>query len=523
MNTSLSPMLAAAIARPFGTLSDFVRMQAPIRPEHPALIQGERMVQWRAFNDLVDRAALTLQAGGIGAQEVVAICAANSIEYVVTFLGALRAGLVVAPLAPTATADSLDLMLRDSGAKILFLDRATGDHLSSLTAPALVPRVALDGSSVTEPLEDWLRPGGSVPDAVDVLPDWGFNIIYSSGTTGVPKGIVQPHTLRWGQMNPADPPGYSPHAVTLVSTGLYSNTTLTSVVPTLAGGGTLVLMDKFDARSFLELSERHRVTHAMLVPVQYQRLLAYADFDRFDLSSYVMKYCTSAPFSAKLKREVLDRWPGGLTEYFGMTEGGGSCALLAHEHPDKLHTVGRPIAGHDIRVIGEDGQELPPGLIGEIVGHSAAIMTGYHNQPQKTAEAEWFSPDGRRFIRTGDIGRFDDEGFLTIMDRKKDMIISGGFNIYPSDLESVARQHPDVQDVAVVGVPSEQWGETPVAFIVSNGASAEAIKAFVNERVGKTQRLADVQLRAELPRSHIGKVLKRELRGSYSCPSGASI
>jgi acyl-CoA synthetase (AMP-forming)/AMP-acid ligase II len=523
MNTSLSPALAAAIAQPFGTLSDFVRMQAAVRPNHTALIQGERVVGWRDFDDLIDRAAATLQARGIGSQEVIAICAANSIEYVVVFLSALRAGMVVTPLAPTATANSLDLMLRDSGAKILFLDRATSDHLSRLTNPAPIPRIALDGSDIAESFEKWLIPVGSVPDVVEVSPDWGFNIIYSSGTTGVPKGIVQPHALRWGQMNPADPPGYSPHAVTLVSTGLYSNTTLTSVVPTLAGGGTIVLMDKFDARGFLELSERHRVTHAMLVPVQYQRLLAHADFDRFDLSSYVMKYCTSAPFSAKLKREVLDRWPGGLTEYFGMTEGGGSCALLAHEHPDKLHTVGRPIAGHDIRVIGEDGQELPPGAIGEIVGHSVAIMTGYHNQPQKTAEAEWFSPDGRRFIRTGDIGRFDEEGFLTIMDRKKDMIISGGFNIYPSDLESVARQHPDVQDVAVVGVPSEQWGETPVAFIVSKGASAEDIKAFVNERVGKTQRLADVHLRAELPRSHIGKILKRDLRDSYSRPAGVNV
>ena len=141
-------------------------------------------------------------------------------------------------------------------------------------------------------------------------------------------------------MNPMDPPGYGPDAISLVSTGLYSNTTLTSVIPTLAGGGTLVLMDKFDARDFLDLSERHHVTHAMLVPVQYQRLLADPEFDRFDLSSFVMKFCTSAPFSAKLKREVLDRWPGGLTEYFGMTEGGGSCWLLAHEHPDKLHTVG---------------------------------------------------------------------------------------------------------------------------------------------------------------------------------------
>lgn len=521
MNTSLSPALAAAIAQPFGTLPDFVRMQAAARPEHTALIQDERTLGWRAFDDLVDRAAATLQQRGLGTQDAVAICAANSIEYVVVFLAALRAGIVVTPLAPTAAANSLNLMLRDSGAKILFLDAAAGAHLSSVTDPAPIPRVMLDGSDGAEPFEGWLLPEGSVPEVVDVSPDWGFNIIYSSGTTGAPKGIVQPHRLRWGQMNPVNPPGYSPLAVTLISTGLYSNTTLTSVIPTLAGGGTLILMAKFDARGFLELSQRHRVTHAMLVPVQYQRLLASPDFDRFDLSSYAMKFCTSAPFSAKLKRDVLDRWPGGLTEYFGMTEGGGSCALLAHEHPDKLHTVGQPIPGHDIRVIDEDGQELPPGTVGEIVGHSAAIMIGYHNQPEKTAEAEWFSPDGRRFIRTGDIGRFDEDGFLIIMDRKKDMIISGGFNIYPSDLEGVARQHPDVQDVAVVGVPSEQWGETPVAFVVSKGASGEDIRAFVNERVGKTQRLADVRLCAELPRSHIGKILKRELRDGYSHSAGA--
>jgi long-chain acyl-CoA synthetase len=516
MTTSLAPALAAAIAGPFGTLPAFVRMQAALRPDHAALIHGERRIEWRTFDTLVDRAAATLQARGVKAREVVAICAANSIEYVVVFLGALRAGMVVTPLAPAATAASLDLMVRDSGSKILFLEAGVSALLSSLSEPAPIPRVALDDSSVAEPFSRWLAPEGSVPEAVEIAPNWGFNIIYSSGTTGSPKGIVQPHSYRWRQMNPQDPPGYGSHAITLVSTGLYSNTTLTSVVPTLAGGGTLVLMNKFEARDFLVLSERYRVTHAMLVPVQYQRLLAHPEFDRFDLSSYAMKYCTSAPFSAKLKREVLDRWPGGLTEYFGMTEGGGSCWLLAHEHPDKLHTVGQPIPGHDIRIIGEDGQELPRGEAGEIVGHSEAVMTGYHNRPDKTSEAEWFSPDGRRFIRTGDVGRFDDDGFLTIMDRKKDMIISGGFNIYPSDLESVARQHPDVHDVAVVGVPSEQWGETPVAFVVSKGASAEEIKNFVNERVGKIQRLADAQLVKELPRSHIGKILKRELRDSYS-------
>ncbi|MGZ5252279.1 MAG: class I adenylate-forming enzyme family protein, partial [Caldimonas sp.] len=224
---------------------------------------------------------------------------------------------------------------------------------------------------------------------------------------------------------------------------------------------------------------------------------------------------TSAPFAAALKADVLARWPGGLVEFYGMTEGGGSCALAAHDHPGKLHTVGLPMEGHDIRLIDDAGREVARGEMGEVVGRSASMMTGYHGQAEKTRQAEWTSPEGERFIRTGDVGRFDGDGFLTLLDRKKDMIISGGFNIYPSDLEAVLREHPAVADVAVVGVASEQWGETPVAFVVpvSAGAASEAdLLAWFNQRVGKTQRLAGLHFLAELPRSAIGKVLKRELR-----------
>jgi long-chain acyl-CoA synthetase len=283
--------------------------------------------------------------------------------------------------------------------------------------------------------------------------------------------------------------------VTMISTPLYSNTTLVSFLPTISNGGTAVLMPKFDVKSFLELSEKHRATHAMLVPVQYRRLMEYPEFDRYDLSSYRMKFSTSAPFSAELKRQVLDRWPGGLIEFYGMTEGGGSCGLACHEHPDKLHTVGKPLPGHDIRLIGEDGKEVPQGEVGEVVGRSGAMMVGYHNQPSKTSEAEWWSPEGLRYIRTGDVGRFDEDGFLTLMDRKKDMIISGGFNIYPSDLEAELARHPAVVEAAVVGVPSDKWGETPVAFVaVKEAVPAEELRSWVNGRVGKTQRLADLQI-----------------------------
>jgi acyl-CoA synthetase (AMP-forming)/AMP-acid ligase II len=319
--------------------------------------------------------------------------------------------------------------------------------------------------------------------------------------------------LRWCQYGQLDPLGYSPVAV--LSTPLYSNTTLVSFNPTFAAGGTVVLMKKFDARGFLELSEKHRATHTMLVPVQYRRIMELPDFERFDLSSFQMKFCTSAPFAAELKADILRRWPGGLTEFYGMTEGGGSCALLAHEHPDKLHTVGQPMPDHEIRLIDDEGKPVAVGEIGEIVGHSPVIMQGYLNQPAKTAETFWHDETGKRFVRTGDVGRFDADGFLTLMDRKKDMIISGGFNIYPSDLEAVLAKHDDVVEAAVVAMPSEEWGETPVAFVVlkpNAAADAGALKVWTNSRVGKTQRLADVVLVDTLPRSAIGKVLKRELR-----------
>jgi len=158
--------------------------------------------------------------------------------------------------------------------------------------------------------------------------------------------------------------------------------------------------------------------------------------------------------------------------------------------------------------------------VGEVVGHSGAMMAGYQNQPGKTREAEWHDAQGKRFIRTGDVGRFDADGFLTLLDRRKDMVISGGFNIYPSDLEAVLRGHPGVAEAAVVGVPSETWGETPVAFVVarSDAPAAAELREWANARLGKTQRLADLRFLPELPRSDIGKVLKRELRELYRRP-----
>jgi acyl-CoA synthetase (AMP-forming)/AMP-acid ligase II len=511
----------------FATIPELIRTHAELHPDHAALIQDDRQLDFAALDADMDRVGAALQRDAVRPGDVIAICAATSIEYVTLFLGALRVGVAVAPLAPSSTAENLAAMVADGGARLLFLDRSVAATLEPVLAQLRAQCIALDMPAPNGvPFESWLAPRSQRPEPVTLTPQAPFNIIYSSGTTGTPKGIVQPNRMRWAHVRRGGDSGYGSDSITLVSTPFYSNTTLVSFFPAIALGGTVVLMAKFDAAKFLAIAERWRVTHAMLVPVQYQRIMDLPEFDRFDLSSFRMKFCTSAPFSAALKQRVLARFPGGLVEYFGMTEGGGTCVLQAHKFPDKLHTVGRPSPGHDIRLVDEHGREVGPGETGEVVGCSpAAMMLGYHNQPSMTSEAEWYDPTGKRFIRSGDIGRFDDDGFLVLLDRKKDMIISGGFNIYPSDLESVLLQHPAVAEAAVVGVPSARWGETPIGFVVckaGQAATPEEISRFVNERVGKTQRLHAVEPLDALPRSPIGKVLKRQLRDQYAARSGVT-
>ena len=501
----------ALLAGDFATLSDLVAAHAAERPDHPAVIDAETTLTYAQLDRRADRVAAALQRDG--ARHSISIVSYSRVDYVTVYLGSLRAGLAVAPLAPSSLPEQIVGMAQDADASHLFLD---GDNETALkdVLNQLPRRIRLD----TPAFEQWLAPEGAKPQPVTITPAMPFNIIYSSGTTGTPKGIVQSHGMRWLHMQRANSYGYDRAAVTLLSTPLYSNTTLVSLFPTLAGGGTAVLMAKFDVAAYLALAQKHRVSHTMLVPVQYRRIMAHPDFDSHDLSAFRAKFCTSAPFAAELKADILKRWPGKLIEFYGMTEGGGTCILVADEFPTKLHTVGKPAEGHDIRLLDEQGHAVASGEIGEVVGHSGATMTSYHKQPGKTAEAEWFAPDGRRFIRTGDLGRFDEDGFLQLMDRRKDMIISGGFNIYPSDLEAVLKQHDAVFDVAVVGVPSDAWGETPVAFVVLKpGASIteDALLTWVNGRLGKMQRISAIRFQDMLPRSAIGKVLKRELRDGY--------
>ncbi|OAN80937.1 4-coumarate--CoA ligase [Sulfitobacter pontiacus] len=509
----------APATTPTKTIVEVVRDNAKAHPEKLALVCDGQTVSWGAFDQRINKIANLLLSLGVSKGDNIAIISPNSIPYAELFMGILRAGACVTPLSTMASPDALQKMLTDCGARAIFVAAQYLELVDGFIADLDLARFAIDfDHPAFQPY------GAAVDGASDSDPEIqiemsdAFNLIYSSGTTGTPKGILHNHWMRSAQMDRVSPNGYDDNARTLLSTPLYSNTTIVSFLPTLYGGSTVYLMPKFDARGYLEIVQREKITHTMLVPVQYKRIMDVPDFDAFDLSSMQVKFSTSAPLRAEVKADVLARFPGKLLEYYGLTEGGGVTVLNSAEHPDKLHTVGQPAPGNEIRLIDETGAEVPKGTVGEICGRGPTMMAGYFGRDDLTADYIWRDAAGNVFFRSGDMGRFDEDGFLILSDRKKDMIISGGLNIYADDLELVLLADPDVTDAAVIGVPSDAWGETPYGLVVlREGAtrSGDDICADANAKLGKSQRLSAVELRDELPRSSIGKILKKELRAPF--------
>jgi long-chain acyl-CoA synthetase len=517
---SFPPSMAAPAA--FTSFPALIKQHAMQRGEALAFVCDGRSLTWQGLAQHMSAVAGACKKMGVQTGDKVALLAGTSLEALETFFGAVNAGACIVPLATSATSTALLSMLRNSDAKVLVMSGDMRGLVADISQELEIQfgrrLVAIDFEAPGwTSWHDWLAGASPVVEGASLSSEHDFNIIYSSGTTGDPKGILHRHGMRYRQAARRSF-GLDETSVMLLSTPIYSNTTLQPLLAALAAGGMSVLMPKFNVPGYLQLCQRLKVTHTMLVPVQYQRILDHEDFLKTDLSSFVLKQCTGAPLDARLKARIRAEWPGKLREIYGMTEGGCSCVLDADAFPDKLGTVGKAAPDHDIRIIDDAGNVMAQGEAGEIVGRSPYMMAGYYRQPESTENFYWRDETGAVFHRTGDIGRFDADGFLTLLDRKKDIIISGGFNIYASDLETVIAGHPDVSEVAVIGIPSVQWGETPLALVVvKTGSSvvAEALRQWTNDKVGRTQRLSALEFRDQLPRSALGKTLKRELREPY--------
>jgi acyl-CoA synthetase (AMP-forming)/AMP-acid ligase II len=508
-------------------LPEILSLHGKWRSRHPAALTPDDVLTWATLDARTARVASGLIDDGLKKGDRVGIVMSNGAPMLEAMLGAMKAGTVVVPLNPTVTDQTLVAMLEDAGVSALF---ATGDHVSRLSAftkPCAV-RIVADPAAKPEPdgwtnYRKWLgaqRADATLPElAADDL----CNIIYSSGTTGQPKGIVHSHG---GRMAWAHDLGaalrYDCGARTLVVTGLYSNISWAGMLPTLMHGGTLIIRPSFEAGDTLRVIAEERVTHTSMVPVQFQRMIEHKDFPRTDRTSVRAMMCCGAPLPVAVKERLFETFANGVIELYGSTEG-VITTLAPEEARGRMASVGKPLPGEDLVILGDDDKPVAPGESGEIVALSRFQMIGYWNKPDATRDAHWIDPKGRRWLRSGDIGRIDEEGYLFITDRKKDMIISGGQNVYPSDIEAVLRTHPDISDCAVFGIPSDRWGETPLALAVVRDAAAlqaGALRDWLNARVAKYQRVDRVELRGALPRNATGKLLRRELREPYWKKSG---
>jgi len=511
------------------TMSDQLARHARKTPDATALRFEGAGRSYAELDERVSRLARALADRGVGTGDRVAVLTLNGMEAWETYLAGVRLGAIVVPVNFRLVADEVAYVLTDSGASALVVDAPLAEVASKAReqAPGVATVLVIGGASAgpgSEDFEDALAAASPEPPAVVVDEDEPAFIMYTSGTTGRPKGAVLTHrNLLMHVFSQVTHLGWTPDdRVGAPGAPLFHIAGLAGGLPPLLLGGTNVIMKSggFDPVETLDMIERERITSIFLVPAMWAALVAVPGIADRDLSHLRRISWGAAPASTTLLRTLIDTFPQAeVVTAFGQTECSPvTCFLRGEDSVRKIGSVGTPMLNVEVRVVDDAMNDVPQGEVGEIVYRSPMVMKEYWNKPEETSiafEGGWF--------HSGDLVRQDEDGYLYVVDRKKDMIISGGENIYCAEVENVLAAHPKVGEVALIGVPDSRYGEAPLAVVAprdpADPPTSEELSAWCREKLARYKNPREYSVVGALPRNPSGKVLKTQLRTEHSAGS----
>jgi long-chain acyl-CoA synthetase len=499
---------------------------AAATPDRPAVVDpGGHEVSYGELAALADRYGRGLQAMGLRPGDAIVVMLPNGIDMLAVHFAAMQTGLYTVAVNWHLVGPEVAYILADSGAKAFVVHERFAEVAEAAADEAGLAEKARFAVGDVPGFRSLAELGADEPAGRPDVRTLGAPMLYTSGTTGRPKGVRRPLT----GADPDDPPnvamwffgifGLTPHDghVHLCGSPLYHTAVLNFVAISIQLGHTAVLMDRWDPAEMLRLVERHRVTHSHMVPTQFTRLLALPESERtrYDLSSMRAMIHGAAPCPDEVKRRMLDWWGPVVIEYYAATEGGGT-TIFADEWLRKPGSVGRPWPGSVVKILDEHGDEVPTGEPGLVYLRMGTSTFEYHRDAEKTKAAR-----AGDLFTLGDVGHVDEDGYLFLHDRKSDMIISGGVNIYPAEIEGQLAGHPEVADVAVFGIPHPEWGEEikavvqPAEGVQPGPELTEELLAYAAGRLARFKLPRSIDYVEQLPRDPNGKLYKRRLRDPY--------
>jgi long-chain acyl-CoA synthetase len=503
------------------TIADIVRVQARLRPDAAALVVGERTISFAELDARSSQAAQALRAAGVGFGDRVAFVEKNGAEFFEVVCGLAKLGAVGVPVNWRLAPPEMRHVIEDAGARIVVVGSEFFGHLEAVEDRLTTVRaiVAIGAHDRWQEFEDWLVGHPDEDPGISTGPDDIALLMYTSGTTGLPKGVMLTNgNYLCKSSGIARQWRLTADSVSLAVMPMFHMAGSGWALVGLYEGATTVVLRDVDPAAILDSVVQQRITNLLLVPAVIQLMLAVPGIEEADFSSVRAIVYGASPITDDVLLKGLARFGCEFIGVYGLTETTGSVTQL-DEHdpvgrPDLLRSCGKAYPWVELRIVDDDGREVPVGAVGEVWTRSAQNMGGYWNNPEATAAA--VTDDG--WLKTGDAGYVDGNGYLFLHDRKKDMIVSGGENVYPTEVENVLMTHPAVGDVAVIGVPDEKWGEAVKAVVVpaaGAGPTPEDLIAFAREHLAGFKLPKSVDFTAELPRNPSGKLLKRALREPY--------